>query len=222
MCIFAIQNTNNNMKQTKTTLGLATIILLGMSVGMTSCKQKAVETLENTVTIEVPQNPYLIAIENYLINEFGKSYTLGDVCIPAYSVINIEEPGEPSDSTEVITATDIKVWGDWWVFNYNIVGDTLMCVSGGNHPGLMYLKQNNTHEWIVSSFDQVEDGSRNLPSAKRIFGDLYEDFHTINSNQDYRDSVRLAMVAQYVKEHHLPVTMLQDFGWPAVTLPLNQ
>lgn len=207
------------MKNTKIYMTLTAVILL--SAGITSCKQKIAETLENAVTIEVPQNPYLVAIENYLVDSLGKSYTPGDLCIPAYSVINIEEPGESSEPDEVITATDIKVWGDWWVFNYNIVGDTLKCVSGGSHPGLMYLKQNNTHEWYVSSFDQVEDGSRNQPSAKRIFSDLYDDFHAINSNQELRDSVRLTMVAQYVQEHDLPVTMLQDYGWPAVPLPLN-
>ena len=206
------------MKNTKIFITLAVVILL--SVGMTSCKQKVTETLENAVTIEVPQNPYLVAIENYLVNEFGKNYAPSEVCIPNYSVINIEEPGEPSDSTEVITATDIKVWGDWWVFNYNIVGDTLKCVSGGSHPG-MFLLEKDGDAYKIVAFDQVEDGSRNLPSAKRIFGDLYEDFHAINSNQEVRDSVRLAMVAQYVQEHDLSVTMLQDFGWPAVALPLN-
>ena len=206
------------MKNIRILYAFAVVIIL--SVGMTSCKQKVTETLENAVTIEVPQNPYLVAIENYLVNEFGKNYASGEVCIPNYSVINIEEPGEPSDSTEVITATDIKVWGDWWVFNYNIVGDTLKCVSGGSHPG-MFLLEKDGDAYKIAAFDQVEDGARNLPSAKRIFGDLYEDFHAINSNQEVRDSVRLAMVAQYVQEHDLSVTMPQDYGWPAVPLPLN-
>jgi len=206
------------MKNIRILYALAVVIIL--SVGMTSCKQKVTETLENAVTIEVPQNPYLVAIENYLVNEFGKNYTSGEVCIPNYSVINIEEPGDPSDSTEVITATDIKVWGDWWVFNYNTVGDTLKCISGGSHPG-MFLLEKDGDAYKIAAFDQVEDGARNLPSAKRIFGDLYEDFHAINSNQEVRDSVRLAMVAQYVQEHDLSVTMLQDYGWPAVPLPLN-
>ena len=206
------------MKNTKIYMTLTAVILL--SAGITSCKQKIAETLENAVTIEVPQNPYLVAIENYLVDSIGKNYTPGEVCIPAYSVINIEEPGEPSEPDEVITATDIKVWGDWWVFNYNIVGDTLKCVSGGSHPGMFQLgKEGDAYK--VIAFDQVEDGSRNLPSAKRIFGDSYEDFHAINSNQEVRDSVRLAIVAQYVQEHDLSVTMLQDFGWPAVALPLQ-
>lgn len=206
------------MKNTKIYITLTAAILL--IAGMTSCKQKIADTLENAVTIEVPQNPYLVAIESYLVDSLGKNYTPGKVCIPSYSVINIEEPGEPSDSTEVITATDIKVWGDWWVFNYNIVGDTLQCVSGGSHPGMFLLKKDGDVFKIVA-FDQVEDGSRNLPSAKRIFGDSYEDFHAINSNQEVRDSVRLAMVAQYVQEHNLTVTHLQDPGWPAVALPLQ-
>ena len=206
------------MKNTKIITTLAVVILL--CTGMTGCKQKVAETLEDAVTIEVPQNPYLVAIENYLVNEIGSSYAPGELCIPAYSVINIEEPGEPSDSTEVITATGIKVWGDWWVFNYNIVDDTLKCVSGGSHPGMFQLEKEGD-AYKVTAFDQVEDGSRNLPSAKRIFGDLYDDFHAINSNKEVRDSVRLAMVAQYVQEHNIPVTMLQDFGWPAVALPLQ-
>lgn len=206
------------MKNTKIYITLTAAILL--IAGMTSCKQKIAETIEDVVTLEVPQNPYLVAIESYLVDSLDKNYTPGEVCIPSYSVINIEEPGEPSDSTEVITATDIKVWGDWWVFNYNIVGDTLQCVSGGSHPGMFLLKKDGDVFKIVA-FDQVEDGSRNLPSAKRIFGDSYEDFHAINSNQEVRDSVRLAMVAQYVQEHNLTVTHLQDPGWPAVTLPLQ-
>ena len=207
------------MNNTKIITALAVVSLL--CAGMTSCKQKVAETLENAVTIEVPQNPYLVAIENYLVNEIGKNYAPGKLCIPAYSVINIEEPGEPSDSTEIITATDIKVWGDWWVFNYDIVDDTLKCVSGGSHPGMFQLEKDGD-AYKVIAFDQVEDGSRNLPSAKRIFGDLYDQFHAINSNKQTRDSVRLDMVAQYVQQHNLPVTVLQDFGWPAVTLPLNQ
>ena len=206
------------MKSTKIITPLAAVILICAS--LISCKQKVAETLEDTVTTEVPQNPYLVAIENHLVNEIGSSYAHGELCIPAYSVINIEEPGEPSDSTEVITATGIKVWGDWWVFNYNIVDDTLKCVSGGSHPGMFQLgKEGDAYK--VTAFDQVEDGSRNLPSAKRIFGDLYDDFHAINSNKETRDSIRLAMVAQYVQEHNIPVTMLQDFGWPAVALPLQ-
>ena len=205
------------MKKTKTLSMLAVIILLGASV--ISCKQKGMENLEESQAkattdtnpmMEQDHDESLAAIEAYLTT-IGSQYAPGEVCIPSYTVVAIND----SDTSYT------RAWGDWWVFNYNIVGDTLKCISGGSHPG-MFLLQKDGEAYKVIAFDQVEDGSRNLPSAKRIFGDLYEDFHAINSNQDYRDSVRLAMVAQYVQEHNLSVTMLQDFGWPAVALPLNQ
>ena len=203
------------MKNTRYLFTLAVLILLGVCM-KTSCKNKASDNQQaeaNADTlpmIEQDHDEYLAAIEAYL-RTIGSQYTPGEVCIPSYTVVAIND--SDTDYT--------RMWGDWWVFNYNIVGDTLKCVSGGSHPGLMYLKQNDTHEWIVTSFDQVEDGSRYLPSAKRIFGEYYDAFHKVNSSQEHRDSMRLKQVAYYVQEHKLPVTMLQDFGWPAVPLPLQ-
>ena len=203
------------MKNTRYLFTLAVLILLGVCM-TTSCKNKASDNQQTEATtdtlpmMEQDHDDYLAAIETYL-RTIGSQYTPGEVCIPSYTVVAIND--NDTDYT--------RVWGDWWVFNYNIVGDTLKCVSGGSHPGLMYLKQNDTHKWIVTSFDQVEDGSRYLPSAKRIFGEYYETFHKVNSSQEHRDSMRLKQVAYYVKEHNLPVTMLQDSGWPAVPLPLQ-
>ena len=204
------------MKNTRLLFALAVLILLGVCM-TTSCKNKASDNQQAEATadtlpmIEQDHDEYLAAIETYL-RTIGSQYTPGEVCIPSYTVVAIND--NDTDYT--------RVWGDWWVFNYNIVGDTLKCVSGGSHPGLMYLKQNDTHKWIVTSFDQVEDGSRYLPSAKRIFGEYYDTFHKVNSDQHHRDSVRLTQVAYYVQQHNLPVTMLQDYGWPSVELPLNQ
>lgn len=203
------------MKNTRYLFTLAVLILLGVCM-TTSCKNKAsdnqqAEAITDTLPMmEQDHDEYLAAIETYL-RTIGSQYTPGEVCIPSYTVVAIND--NDTDYT--------RVWGDWWVFNYNIVGDTLKCVSGGSHPGLMYLKQNDTHKWVVTSFDQVEDGSRYLPSAKRIFDEYYDAFHKVNSSQEHRDSMRLKQVAYYVQEHKLPVTMLQDSGWPAVPLPLQ-
>ena len=41
-------------------------------------------------------------------------------------------------------SADVRVWGDFWVFNYNISGDTLKTVSGGDHPGLFHLVKTGT------------------------------------------------------------------------------
>lgn len=197
------------MKSPKSLFVLAAIILFGMGM-TTSCKNKPVADMqgeETTAAAKADKCPCLVAIENFLVDSIGKSYSPGEVCIPAYSIIAID--------TNLPT---VKIWGDWWVFNYNITGDTLKCVSGGSHPGLFQLEKNGDYFNLVA-FDQVEDGSNWLPSAQRIFGEHYDAFHAVNSNQELRDSTRLAMTAQYVKEYGLPVTMLQDHGWPAVALP---
>jgi hypothetical protein len=71
----------------------------------------------------------------------------------------------------------------------------------------------------VTNFEVVEDGEGNMESAKRIFGDKYDAFWEVNSNQEKREDIRLHSVADYVKAHNIPAKMVQDYGWPAVELP---
>ena len=151
---------------------------------------------------------YFPAIDRYLVNELGKQYAEGEHCVPFHSIVAVDERN----------SEDILVWGDYWVFNYNQVGDTLKCVSGGSHPGLMHIRQTD-YGFEVTGFDQVEDGSRNLQSAKRIFGDKYDAFHAINSDADRRERLRADVLAEYVRKQGLSATMYQDYGWPAQKLP---
>ena len=152
--------------------------------------------------------PVTTVVDAYVVNEFGKQYAQGDVCIPSNFII----------STDNGNAEDILVWGDFWVFNYEIVGDTLKTVSGGSHPGLMHLRTAGD-SYEVTRFDAVEDGSNNLPSAKRIFGDKFDSYQEISSAAEKREDIRLHCIADYVKQHKLPVKFVQDYGWPAVALP---
>ena len=150
------------------------------------------------------------AIERYLVNEFGKQYLKGEYCIPFQTVIAVDERN----------SEDILVWGDFWVFNYNLVGDTLETVSGGNHPGLMHIKQTDKG-FEVTAFDAVEDGSNNIPSAKRIFGDKYEIFHAVNSDDKRREKHRAEVLANYVKKNNIVATKYKGYGWPEKQLPLE-
>lgn len=147
-------------------------------------------------------------IDQYIVDAFGKQYAQADVCIPQQIVVATDE----SD------AQDIKVWGDFWVFNYNTAGDTLKTASGGSHPGLMHLKKGDTG-YEVTGFDQVGDGSQFEPTAKKIFGDKYDAFMKMHSNDKEREQNRAQGIAKYAKAHDLNVTMYQDEGWPAVKLP---
>lgn len=147
---------------------------------------------------------YEQAIKRYLVNEIGKDYAQGEYCVPFYSQVDIDDSNPE----------DIKFWGNFWVNNYNQVGDTLKCVSGGNHPGLMHIRKTDKG-FEVTAFDQVADGSDNLPSAKRIFGDKYEAFQKQSSDDGWREQIIIDQLEDYTTEHNMTATMYQDFGWPA-------
>jgi len=166
---------------------------------------------EKVLSKQEKETNYFPAIERYLINEFGSKYLKGEYCVPFQTVVAVDERN----------SDDILVWGDFWVFNYNLDGDTLKTVSGGSHPGLMHIKQTNTG-FEVTAFDQVEDGSGYMPSAKKIFGDKYNNFQTINSDEQRREKHRAEVLATYVQEHNISATKYQDYGWPVKKLPFEK
>ena len=196
-------------------------ILVFCGATMTSCRNKTAKQTENKAQTETPAQPEaevvekvveeptcFTAIDDYLVNEIGKDYSQGDVCVPYVYVVSMDESNPD----------DILVWGDFWVFNYELSGDTLKTVSGGSHPGLMHVKKTE-NGFEVTSFDAVADGADNLPTAKKIFGDKFEAFSALNSEQVGREEKRMHITADYVRKHNLSVKLLQDFGWPAVELP---
>ncbi len=185
--------------------GLVTFSALTM---LEACGNKPSANPKAEIDETNKETNYFPAIDRYLVNEFGKQYAKGEHCVPIHSIVTVDERN----------GEDILVWGDFWVFNYNQVGDTLKCVSGGSHPGLMHIRQTEKG-FEVTGFDQVEDGSNNLPSAKRIFGDKYDAFHAINSDAEAREKLRAEGLGAYAMKHNLGATMYQDDGWPAKKLP---
>ena len=131
------------------------------------------------------------AIYRYLAENVGQQYLAGDVCIPYHTFLSIDE-SKPKD---------IQVAGDFWVFNYKVACQALETVSGGNHPGKMHLKQTADGQYTVTSFEPVGDGSKYLPTAKRIFGKQFDAFQAAQSDMDRRENLRKASVACYVASH---------------------
>ncbi|MGX8712620.1 MAG: hypothetical protein ACSW8I_02905 [bacterium] len=142
------------------------------------------------------------AISHYLVNAIGEQYPKGDYCIPILMMIHEERE---------------LFMGDFWVLWYNAAGDTLKCVSGGNHSGLMTIR-NNDGRYTVTSFEQTVDGSGNLASAKRIFGNYFDIYQNVHSSEQVREAVRRQQLQEYVKRNNLAVHYYQDYGWPAVEL----
>ena len=162
---------------------------------------------KEVVLVNNQETTYFQAIDRYLAEQIGSQYGKGEHCVPIHSIVRVDERN----------AEDILVWGDFWIYNYNQVGDTLKCVSGGNHSGLMHICQTD-NGYKVTAFDQVEDGARNLPTAKKIFGDKFDAYQSINSDEKKREKLRADVLTSYVKKHNLNVSLYQDYGWPAKKL----
>lgn len=147
------------------------------------------------------------AISDYLVNEIGVHYLQGELCIPMLMMVAEEE----FDSVQT------RVWGDFWISWYNIVGDTLKTVSGGNHAGCMTLTRKDG-VLRVTAFEQTEDGAGNDASAKRIFGRHYDVYQNMHSSQDVHEAVRKEQLQEYIRRHQLPLRYYQDYGWDTVEL----
>ena len=179
---------------------------------LSSCCNRNTEQQKNDpfTPPSIPPSP-VTAIGDYLGTEIGKLLASGDVCIPMCCVVFTDK----SDSS------DILVWGDWWVFNYNLVGDTLKTISGGNYPGLFHVRKIGD-EYTVISFEQVEDGAGYEASARRIFGEHYDVFQKMNSDSERREINRSFDIASYLEKHQdIRATYYQDYGWPAVEIPVE-
>ena len=147
------------------------------------------------------------AIGDYLVSEIGEHYLKGEICIPTLVIVASEQ----ADSNYV------PVLCDCWVFWYNRSGDTLKCVSGGNHSGLLSLEEKNGN-YTVTAFEQTVDGAGWDASARHIFGAYYDIYMNIHGNQDIREANRNLQLRNYLRRHNISARYYQDYGWPAVKI----
>ena len=146
------------------------------------------------------------AMSNYLTKNIGQHYLQGQLCIPTLMIVAEEEVGN-----------ETRVWCDCWIYWYNVSGDTLKTVSGGNHSGRMTIQYTGGTP-KVTTFEQTTDGAGNMPSAKRIFGKHFDIYQNMHSNQNVREAVRKEQLQEYVHRHNLKVRYYQDYGWQVVEL----
>ena len=56
-------------------------------------------------------------------------------------------------------------------------------------------------------------------SAKKIFGDHYNEFEKLSADDKASEQTRAQIIANYVAANNLKITAYQDYGWDPVTLP---
>ncbi len=153
-------------------------------------------------------DPVMAEVHRYIVEELGTHYDKADVSIPCVTEVYTDRENKD----------DIVVYGDFWIYNYDLLDNTLMMMSGGSYPGAIHLKEDGDG-YTVTSFDQVEDGSGYTPSAKRIFGEHYDAFEKATSDDKKKEELRAQTIADYVAANGLSITQYQDYGWDPVKLP---
>ena len=184
---------------------------------MSACGNRQTQKAETPATdstqvdsiAQEEETTYFPAIHRYLVDSISSQYAEADIRVPLPTVVAVDESN----------GEDIKVWGEFWVMNFNQAGDTLKLVSGGSHAGLMHIRQKEKG-YEVTAFEQVGDGSLFEKTAKQIFGDKYDAFVAVYSNHEKRNRHHEELLSEYVRKHHLTATMYQDNGQDAK--PLNR
>ena len=153
--------------------------------------------------------PVADAVARYLRETVAPNYGgEWEHCVPFVRIV----------ATDNADPSDVLAWGEFRVFNYRLEGDTFHFVSGGNHPGLMHLRETDG-ALAVASFDPVLDGSEYTPSAKRIFGKHYKAWMALVADDKALEAARLQDLADYAAENNLPAKFAKDYGWDPVPLP---
>ena len=213
----------------KRLIALLMMALLIMSVSLCACgakeeapaeePQQEEETTSEGEGEEFPgaaygyagNDPLELEAYRYFVETVSKNFDKADVSIPTVNIFNV-------DYTD---PDDVLVRGDFSIDNYNIEGDTLKAVSGGNFPGVIHMKQDGD-KYTATGMDFTEDGSDFDESAKKLFGDYYEDFIKIHSDDDARNELRKVTVSDYVNMNGLDkIIQFQDEGWDPVELYKN-
>lgn len=127
------------------------------------------------------------------------------IAIPVLNIYKIEN-----------TKDGAKVYGDFWCETYYRYGELLKSYSGGENPGVMYLKKTgNTYK--VTKTQIVEDGESIRKSALKICkGNIIMAEKMISGKEPKK--LRRKTIKAYVRQNNLKIKAYKDYGWQYINL----
>ena len=112
---------------------------------------------------------------------------------------------------------DIKVYGNFYIYGYNLNGVTFECQNSGSFPGCYHLKEENDVVSFVSK-EFAEDGSNNYSSLVKICNNDEELVKKIFAahDDDSEHNTRIEYIKMYANNNQLSVNSIKDYGWPVI------
>ncbi|WP_024865366.1 hypothetical protein [Butyrivibrio sp. FCS014] len=163
----------------------------------------------NMVLADLGYDPLEAAAYDYLAFEYNRVSDVDHVLIPYAKIVDIDE-----DNPE-----DILLYGDYYLWEFEKQDDTLVAVSGGHCPGIIHLERFGEGENASYSPVGTMDEAFTDEDAKDLFGEYYDRYVEIASDDETRDKEYALVIADYVKANKLKVTKYQFGGEDAVKLP---
>ena len=185
---------------------MALVLALGVSAAFAEKTGLPAYTFEGDDPI---QTAVLNALATY---DFGYTVPEGGVVVPAPIILKTEVNQDETEAT---------VYGNFWVFTYELKDKTLVCTSGGEAAGVMKLAKKDG-QWVMTSLEVAEagdnyqenvlafaNGDKELEEAYLAAGDVSE-----GPLEQYRRSYLIL----YVLANNLDIEAYQDYGWDPVSL----
>ena len=153
------------------------------------------------------------AVAAYIVSDMSENIASEEGCvtIPAPVILKVEQ----------IDDSHVKVYGDFWGFNYVLDGKVLETISGGEAPGIMTLEKSGD-AWTVTAVETAGDGTDFAADIERFSqGDKeLEDkyFDASDGMAPATAEVIRRFIRDYVNANGLTVAAYQDPYWPPVPL----
>lgn len=182
--------------------------------------------LEETIAGEVPEitsgevpvtlpeftytgdNPAIAAIWEYRKAEALNSYGFKDqVVLPGYVI-----------HKEVQTEEELLVFGNFYEYGYQKMGNVLESTSGGEMPACFHLKE-TPEGYEVISVDVTGDGAM-YDEGIRAFTEGYPEVYKMyfSGDPNASDAAQRDFVSMYVKDNNLDIKYMKNYGWAPVPL----
>ena len=149
----------------------------------------------------------LEAITDHMVTEAKKFFGgQGALEIPTPYIVKIDDSND----------NDIKVYGNFYIYGYELYGTIFHNKNGGSFPGCYHLKK-ESDGYSYIKHEIAEDGSKNYESLVKICGgdeNLAKAIFSIANEEDA--ATRIKYVKMYRDANNLRISGIKDYGWPII------
>ncbi len=156
----------------------------------------------NDVLADVSFQPLEAAAYDYLAFDYKPDRDPSNVLIPYVQIVDLDET-DPQD---------VLLYGDYWIWEFAKEGDTLVEVSGSHCPGIIHLERIGDGDTASYSATGKMDEAFTDDDAKKIFGEYYDHYVSLSSDDELRESSYAQIISDYVAKNDLDITKYQTGG----------